>query len=114
MARDGGYLLTSEAIDVDVDRFERLVREAAEPACPGERAVDALSQALALWRGRALEGFAAEEWARGEAVRLEELRANAADDRAEALLALGHRPKPSPTSRRRPRRRRCASALTRC
>ena len=52
-------------------------------------AVAALDGALVLWRGQALAEFASEDWARPTAVRLEEIRAGAFEDRAEVLLRLG-------------------------
>src|SRR6186997_421983 len=89
VARDGGYVLAIGPTAIDAGRFELLVREANDPGCPRERAVALLTEGLGLWRGDALDGFGSEEWARADAVRLDELRARATDDRAEALLALG-------------------------
>ena len=74
---------------VDAGRFEALVREAADPGLPASRTLELLTQALTLWTGAALEGFEHEEWARPDAVRLDELRAQAVDDRAQAELDLG-------------------------
>ena len=45
-----------------------------------------LSEALDLWRGRAFDEFADEDFARAEAVRLEELRRLAIDERVEACV----------------------------
>jgi DNA-binding SARP family transcriptional activator len=86
VARDGGYTLALPAGAVDVERFERLV---ASAAAGGAAAVELLGEALALWHGAALQDFAAEDWARPAAVRLEELRAKAVEDRAEALIERG-------------------------
>ena len=80
-----GYML--DAACVDVARFEGMVRRATA-AAPSER-VELLAAALGMWRGEALVEFADDEWARGEAVRLEELRWSATEDRIEALLTLG-------------------------
>jgi DNA-binding SARP family transcriptional activator len=59
-------------------------------------AVDAqlftLEEALGLWAGPALEEFADEDWASGEAARLGELHASAAEDYAEVLLTAGRCP----------------------
>ena len=55
---------------------------------PGE-AAELLDRALALWQGRAYAEFADDDFARAEAVRLEELRVAAAEDRVDADLALG-------------------------
>jgi hypothetical protein len=48
-----------------------------------------LSEALALWRGRAFEDFIYESWAQAEIARLEELRLEAVEARIEADLACG-------------------------
>ena len=67
-------------------------RSCPKPPSPARRAsstLEELTEALALWPGAALEGFEHEEWARPDAVRLDELRAQAVDDRAEAELDLG-------------------------
>ncbi|MGD9701182.1 MAG: AAA family ATPase [Acidimicrobiia bacterium] len=50
----------------------------------------ALARALSRWVGRALDEFADEAWAVGDAVRLAAVRAAAVEDLAEALIA-GHR-----------------------
>ena len=56
VSEPGGYLLRVEPGELDVDVFERLVREAsgARPAVRAER----LRAALGLWRGPALDVFA--------------------------------------------------------
>ena len=54
-----------------------------------ERADALLGEALALWRGPAWAEFADDDFARPEAVRLEELRLAALEDRAEAALRRG-------------------------
>ena len=77
-----GYLL--EAGCLDVRCFEELVRKAS--ASEAVDRVSVLDRALGLWRGAALVEFADEDWARGEAARLNELRCNAAEDRIDALL----------------------------
>lgn len=80
-----GYALVRTTIDAD--EFERLVDDAR--ARDGLAAVSAFDAALSLWRGDALAEFASEDWARPTAVRLEEIRAGAFEDRAEVLLRLG-------------------------
>ncbi|MFG2000688.1 BTAD domain-containing putative transcriptional regulator [Spirillospora sp. NPDC048911] len=82
-----GYALRPEPQAVDAWRFEAAVREAGEPAPAG--AFERLDEALAMWRGPAYAEFAEEDWARGEAIRLDELRLLAVERRAEAALALG-------------------------
>jgi DNA-binding SARP family transcriptional activator/streptogramin lyase len=82
-----GYVLRVEQGELDLHRFEALLERARE-AEPAER-VELLGQALALWRGRALEDVEDEVSARGEALRLEELRLVAVEERIDAELALG-------------------------
>ncbi|GAB3884958.1 hypothetical protein GCM10027612_19500 [Microbispora bryophytorum subsp. camponoti] len=48
-----------------------------------------LTEALALWRGDAYADARSEEWARPEIARLEQLRLDAVEGLAEALLGLG-------------------------
>ena len=81
----GGYALRGAS--VDAVEFEDAL--AAARALEGRAAADRFDEALRLWRGSALTEFAAEEWARPSAVRLEELRAGAVEDRAECLLLIG-------------------------
>ncbi|MET8851828.1 BTAD domain-containing putative transcriptional regulator [Amycolatopsis sp. NPDC004625] len=80
-----GYRLAVDPADVDVHRFERLTAQARETADPA-RKLDLFTEALALWRGPALDGLADPP----RAARLAELRLAAAEDRVEAGLALGH------------------------
>ena len=89
ITRDGGYALMVAPVDVDINRFESLVCAAAEPGCSLARRVELLAGGIALWHGAALDGFQEHDWARSDAVRLEEMRAIAEDDRGDALLALG-------------------------
>src|SRR5262245_1453775 len=86
-ARAPGYLLEVDPDAVDSGRFESLVREAAT-AGPAT-AESLLDRALSVWRGQAFEEFNDCEWARGEAVRLEELRIVAIEEFIDARLALG-------------------------
>ena len=51
--------------------------------------MDLLAQALDLWRGAALVEFAAEEWACGEAARLNERHLAAIEDWIDALVTMG-------------------------
>ncbi|MER5728604.1 BTAD domain-containing putative transcriptional regulator [Streptomyces sp. NPDC002138] len=84
----GGYRLTAERDDIDLYRFERLVRSAARHLEAGdpERAAALYDEALALWRGPALADLPdpAAEAARWETVRLDARRG-----RLGAALALG-------------------------
>ncbi len=85
--RPPGYALALPIDAVDAWRFETLVDEAR--SMPPVEALDLLDEALGLWRGTAYAEFAHEEFARAEAVRLEELRAAAAVARLDALIAVG-------------------------
>jgi DNA-binding SARP family transcriptional activator len=85
-----GYLLRVDAMELDAARFEALLREAAKarPVDP-QVAVGILDDALGLWRGPALAGLAEQRSLLAAATRLEDLRAEAQEDRIEALLATG-------------------------
>jgi DNA-binding SARP family transcriptional activator len=87
----GGYQLTAA---VDAQLFCRAV--AAVPAGTSQASAAAslaiLEEALGLWAGPALEEFADEGWASGEAARLGELHASATEDYAEVLLTAGRCP----------------------
>ncbi|MGK5114486.1 MULTISPECIES: BTAD domain-containing putative transcriptional regulator [unclassified Geodermatophilus] len=85
-----GYRLATEDVDVDADRFERLLAEAPGLAGADDaRALRLLDEALGLWRGPALAEFADEPFARPAADRLEALRQSAVELRAGVLVALG-------------------------
>ncbi|WP_367043529.1 BTAD domain-containing putative transcriptional regulator [Streptomyces sp. Je 1-332] len=84
----GGYRLTATPEDIDLHRFERLVREgrsALEQHDP-ESAANTLGEALSLWHGPALADLPD----RSAATRPEALRAEATRARIEARLLLGH------------------------
>lgn len=87
--RPPGYLL--DAPGTDVALAESGIAAARRAAARGDHAaaVTAFDEALALWRGPALDEFADRAFARTTAARLAELRAAAAEDRAESVLALG-------------------------
>ncbi|HTF12631.1 MAG TPA: BTAD domain-containing putative transcriptional regulator, partial [Asanoa sp.] len=82
-----GYALRAAPDAVDAWRFAAVVADAS--AAPPRAVLDRLDEALAWWRGPAYAGFDDEPWARAERSRLEELRLNAVELRAEAMLALG-------------------------
>ncbi len=88
--RSGGYALLLDGDLLDVAQFEQLADDgrSALGAADWERAATLLSEALALWRGPALGGLAAETL-RGQAHRLEESRLQVLEDRLEADLARG-------------------------
>jgi predicted ATPase/DNA-binding SARP family transcriptional activator len=85
-----GYQLVTEAGEVDVARFARLVAQGRMELAEGnaDGAAATLRDALALWRGPALPEVAYEEFAQGEIARLEELRLVALEERNDADLAL--------------------------
>ncbi|PZG15966.1 AfsR/SARP family transcriptional regulator [Nonomuraea aridisoli] len=87
-----GYALRAEPEAVDAWRFEAAVAESARLLDGGAapEALALLDEALGWWRGPAYAEFAELDWARGEAVRLDELRRLAVERRAEAALACGH------------------------
>ena len=84
----GGYLLDLPPDVVDALRFERLARAGRLALRRGEPRVAArqLREALALWRGQPLAGAAEVPFAAAAAVRLDELRLAATEDRLEADL----------------------------
>ncbi len=85
-----GYRLTVEPDAVDAVRFERLVGQARHDQNP--RRVRLLREALALWRGAAMQDVGLQESAAFDAAvtRLEELRLTATEDRFDAEISLGH------------------------
>ncbi len=87
VSTESGYALRLPDEAVDAWRFEAAVRGARE-AGPAQ-AARLLADALGLWRGPAYAEFADERWARAEAARLEELRCQAGEAQAEAMLGAG-------------------------
>jgi DNA-binding SARP family transcriptional activator len=87
----GGYALSLSEEELDLTRFERLVREGTDQVGRGEAAAGAetLTAALELWRGEPLADLGSEAVWRDEAARLEELHCAALEEHAEAELALG-------------------------
>lgn len=86
-AHPAGYRLDVAEGAVDADRFEALRRQAA--AAPAEQATGLLDAAMALWRGRAYDGFEDRDFAAPEAQRLEQLHLDAIEDRAAAGIDAG-------------------------
>jgi predicted ATPase/class 3 adenylate cyclase/DNA-binding SARP family transcriptional activator len=82
-----GYRFTSPD-RLDAARFERLVDDARRAGGP-DIALDAWDAALSLWRGRAFFDVADHPALQPAAVRLDRLRVEAAEARAETLLRLG-------------------------
>ena len=91
VTRTGAYSLLLADGQLDAHRFEDLVgqgRAALAANAPGQ-AAEKLRAALELWRGQALADLANGHGSQVEAVRLEELRLNATEDRIDSDLALG-------------------------
>jgi DNA-binding SARP family transcriptional activator len=89
--RDPGYLIRASPDALDLDRFERLMGEAAR-SFEESRAEDAaavLADALGLWRGEPLADVAEHGPLLAAARRLGELRLVALEQRAEAELLCG-------------------------
>ncbi|MEV6276306.1 BTAD domain-containing putative transcriptional regulator [Nocardia sp. NPDC051832] len=85
-----GYRLRVEPDAVDAVRFERLLAQARDEDDP--QAVQRLREALALWRGAAMQDVGLQESGAFEAaaVRLEGLRLTALEGRFDAEVDLGH------------------------
>ncbi|MFI8962725.1 BTAD domain-containing putative transcriptional regulator [Streptomyces sp. NPDC053493] len=118
-----GYRIDVPADAVDACRFERLTARGRAALHRGdgtedaERAAALLREALELWRGPALDGVADRPSVQATAVRLEELRTGALEDRYEAALRLGEHRAAVPELRelvsRHPLRERPAGLLMR-
>ena len=91
LTKPPGYSLRVEDGELDLDRFEGLVREGRELLGAGESkaAAKRLEQALELWRGTPFAEFVSEPFARDAGARLEDERLAALEERIEADLALG-------------------------
>src|SRR5580658_468803 len=87
-----GYLIRVEADELDVTRFESLVRSAQEAARgrSWDQAVAGARAALTLWRGEPLADIESEGMKLSETIaRLDELRLQALETRIDAELNLG-------------------------
>ncbi len=87
-----GYVLDVDSGRIDVNRLEeeaRTVDRLREVGAHSD-AVAAIDRALGVWRGPPLMDFAEEDWARGIAQRLTEMRVLLLEHRVEALIASGH------------------------
>jgi WD40 repeat protein/DNA-binding SARP family transcriptional activator len=90
VTRGQGYLLRVGPDELDATRFERLLAEGRRAVAAGRpEAADMLRDAVALWRGPALEEFADRSFARAAIARLEEMRLAASEERIGADLDLG-------------------------
>jgi predicted ATPase/DNA-binding SARP family transcriptional activator len=85
-----GYRLTVEPDAVDAVRFERLIGQARSDDDP--RRLPRLREALALWRGAAMQDVDLPDSGAFDAAvtRLEGLRLTALEDRFDAEISLGH------------------------
>ncbi|MEU1973527.1 BTAD domain-containing putative transcriptional regulator [Microbacterium sp. NPDC019599] len=86
-----GYRLATDSVDLDSERFERLVARGSQLLELGEpdRAVHALSEALSLWQGEPFADLSDWEPARIESSRLDEIRLAAEESILEARLQSG-------------------------
>lgn len=86
-----GYRLRLEPGELDVERFEDPAATARRFADNGDtaEALDAITAAEGLWRGRPFGEFADEAWALGDVTRLVELHVGRRELRAEILLGTG-------------------------
>ncbi|HUP33465.1 MAG TPA: BTAD domain-containing putative transcriptional regulator [Gaiellaceae bacterium] len=84
--RANGYVLEFPPEQLDLARFQALVRR-ARAAEPAERAV-VLREALDLWRGPPLADLEHETFLQGDIQRLEGLRLGAVEERIDAELEL--------------------------
>ncbi|MFF9070241.1 BTAD domain-containing putative transcriptional regulator [Streptomyces sp. NPDC014891] len=82
-----GYALRADRGAVDAWRFQGIAARAAE--APPHAAAALWDEALTCWRGPVLADFPAATWASAERARLEALRLDAVERRADALLATG-------------------------
>jgi DNA-binding SARP family transcriptional activator/class 3 adenylate cyclase/ABC-type glycerol-3-phosphate transport system substrate-binding protein len=88
--RTPGYVLHAEPDELDVLRFEQLLRRSRRRLATEPReAAAAIDEALELWRGSPLSDLADAPSLVGEIARLQELRTNAVEDLLAARLAVG-------------------------
>src|ERR1700759_288291 len=68
VSRGQGYVLQVDPAQTDVDRFESLATEGHRALAEGDphTAAERFREALALWRGLAVEGFVFESFAQSE------------------------------------------------
>jgi DNA-binding SARP family transcriptional activator len=87
LTRSSGYALELDPAQLDLMRFERLVREAR--SAEADRRAELLREALGLWRGSPLADLESETFAQSEIHRLEGLRLGVLEERIAADLDLG-------------------------
>jgi DNA-binding SARP family transcriptional activator/ABC-type glycerol-3-phosphate transport system substrate-binding protein len=88
--RTPGYVIHADAEELDVLRFEQLLRRARRmlPTDPRQAAAT-LEEALTLWQGSPLSDLADSPSLVGEIARLQELRLSAVEDLLGTRLAVG-------------------------
>ena len=89
--RPGGYVLQLGSDQLDADLFDDLAARGRVELASGRAlaAAGLLKEALALWRGRALDGVSWERFAETDVRRWEELREATREDLIDAELAAG-------------------------
>ena len=87
LTRPSGYVLELDADQLDLARFERLVREAR--SAEADQRAELLRGALGLWRGSPLADLESETFAQSEIQRLEDLRLGVLEERIAADLDVG-------------------------
>ena len=97
-----GYAISVDTDDLDVSRFEALLRAARLAMRTGawDQAATRAHAALSLWRGEPLAGVESQALARREVPRLTELRMQALEVRLDAGLRLGGHAEAVPELRR--------------
>lgn len=93
VSASAGYGLMTADLALDTGEFETLVSAGAGQLAEGRARESAatLAQALGLWRGEAYVDVRTQDWAQPEIGRLEQLRLDAVEAQAAALLKLGRR-----------------------
>jgi DNA-binding SARP family transcriptional activator/predicted ATPase len=91
LTRGSGYMLATDADEVDADRLAGLLDAGRSALVAGDAsgAERSLEQALSLWRGATLDDVAFEDFAQTEIARLDELRLACVEELCEARLVLG-------------------------
>jgi len=85
----GGYRLSHQGVVTDAAEFEKMLRRAHAAAGDGERVRALLSEAIALWRGSALENLPTTPGVHGERTRLHLLYDRAVTELIDAHLEAG-------------------------
>ncbi|SMD21108.1 AfsR/SARP family transcriptional regulator [Kibdelosporangium aridum] len=91
VTRPGGYLITVEPGELDLETFRQLARTGDQAWRDSDfgSAAEHFERALSLWRGQPLAGLTPGPVLRAEIARLEDLRLTIAERYAHALVELG-------------------------